>query len=526
MKLHKYWQKSKFSLGLFTAFVLSFLSLLFTKTVVWAQTAVSLDGEAAAIQEATGLSDAPLSVIIGNIINVVLGLLGIVLVGFVIYAGILWMTAGDSDQVDKAKKVLKNSIIGLTIVLMSWAIASFVINSLNSPVTDDGAYSGSGSGGGLGGGAGSGGGGFGGDEGSEVFQVLNIIPEGDIAIRNVKVKICFNHSVDVNTITEDNIFVSNEGENVSGVLNQVHSRLVEFVPTEYCPEPHDIYHCFSANSDFTVFVSQDITNMEEEALYEDYTVDFSTGDIIDVDNPSISILEPNNNQSVSIEDAIGLQAQYNDDGGVSVVEFYADDELVGDPIIFSPAELTGSAFTLWSTVGIDPLQIIGLQAKAFDLADNSSQSPVVNVYTRPEHCFNNNLDEDLGETGIDCGGDCGACSGDTCVDDTDCSSGLCLEGSCQIPVKITQITPEVSASGNIMTIKGLNFGEYDAELSKVSFNSQVDGQEFEANLACSLQNWYDDHIVVEVPDFAEFNDGDLFVVEVTTAYNCGEELCS
>src|SRR6056297_2584461 len=189
MKLHKYWQKSKFSLGLFTAFVLSFLSLLFTKTVVWAQTAVSLDGEAAAIQEATGLSDAPLSVIIGNIINVVLGLLGIVLVGFVIYAGIVWMTAGDSDQVDKAKRILKNSVIGLTIVLSSWAIASFVISSLNSAVTEDGAYSGAGSGGGLGGGSGSGGcGGLGGDEGSEVFQIVNVIPEGDIAIRNVKVK--------------------------------------------------------------------------------------------------------------------------------------------------------------------------------------------------------------------------------------------------------------------------------------------------------------------------------------------------
>lgn len=107
MKLHKYLQKSKFYWGLFTAFVLSFLGLLFSKTIVWAQSAVSLDGEAEAIQEATGLSDAPLSVIIGNMINIVLGLLGIVLVGFIIYAGIVWMTAGDSDQVDKAKRILK-----------------------------------------------------------------------------------------------------------------------------------------------------------------------------------------------------------------------------------------------------------------------------------------------------------------------------------------------------------------------------------------------------------------------------------
>lgn len=68
---------------------------------------------------------------IGTYISVILNLLGVVLLLIFLYAGFLWMTAqGDSKQVDKAKMMMRNAIVGLVITLLSRAIARFVIDSL------------------------------------------------------------------------------------------------------------------------------------------------------------------------------------------------------------------------------------------------------------------------------------------------------------------------------------------------------------------------------------------------------------
>jgi hypothetical protein len=64
-----------------------------------------------------------LAATLGTIVQVVLSLLGIVFIILIIYAGIIWMTAeGDEAKVEKAQKILRNSIIGLLITLSSWAI--------------------------------------------------------------------------------------------------------------------------------------------------------------------------------------------------------------------------------------------------------------------------------------------------------------------------------------------------------------------------------------------------------------------
>lgn len=69
--------------------------------------------------------------IAGNIINVALGLLGLTFLVLTIYGGFLWMSArGNEEQVTKAKNVLKTAVIGLVIVLASYAIAQFVYYQL------------------------------------------------------------------------------------------------------------------------------------------------------------------------------------------------------------------------------------------------------------------------------------------------------------------------------------------------------------------------------------------------------------
>ncbi len=79
----------------------------------------------------TGLSSAPLPELIGSLIYTFLGLLGVIFLVLVIYAGFLWMTAGgDEGKVQKAKDYMIRAVIGLVIILASYGIASFVMNTL------------------------------------------------------------------------------------------------------------------------------------------------------------------------------------------------------------------------------------------------------------------------------------------------------------------------------------------------------------------------------------------------------------
>ena len=80
----------------------------------------------------TALGSNELTDIIVNIINIFLGLLGILAVSLILYGGFLWMTSqGNSDQVTKAKQLIISAIIGLVIILSSYAIASYIIGSLS-----------------------------------------------------------------------------------------------------------------------------------------------------------------------------------------------------------------------------------------------------------------------------------------------------------------------------------------------------------------------------------------------------------
>ncbi len=70
-------------------------------------------------------------ILIGRIIQIALSFLGVIAVSIIIYAGFLWMTSnGDEEKITSAKKILKNAIIGLVIILSSWAIATFIISRL------------------------------------------------------------------------------------------------------------------------------------------------------------------------------------------------------------------------------------------------------------------------------------------------------------------------------------------------------------------------------------------------------------
>jgi len=64
-----------------------------------------------------------------NIINLVLGLLGLIAVIIILIGGFKWMTAGgNEDKVGESKKMITQGLIGLVIILAAWGIASWVIS--------------------------------------------------------------------------------------------------------------------------------------------------------------------------------------------------------------------------------------------------------------------------------------------------------------------------------------------------------------------------------------------------------------
>ena len=68
---------------------------------------------------------------ITTIINYFLGILGLIAVVFLIYAGVLMVTAGgNEEQVKKAKKIITYAVIGIVIILLSFTIVQFVTTAL------------------------------------------------------------------------------------------------------------------------------------------------------------------------------------------------------------------------------------------------------------------------------------------------------------------------------------------------------------------------------------------------------------
>lgn len=99
-----------------------------------AQQRATLDlwgGQKNAVTNSLGLGTKDIRATVASIINVALGLLGIVAVVIVLIGGFKWMTAGgEQGKVDEAKKLITSGIIGLAIIVSAYAIAQFVVDSL------------------------------------------------------------------------------------------------------------------------------------------------------------------------------------------------------------------------------------------------------------------------------------------------------------------------------------------------------------------------------------------------------------
>jgi hypothetical protein len=75
------------------------------------------------------------------IIKVFLTFIGIIVITYIIIAGYKWMTAaGNDDKIREAKKQITNAMIGLIIILLSYAIVQFTAACLLDIIEGEGTW--------------------------------------------------------------------------------------------------------------------------------------------------------------------------------------------------------------------------------------------------------------------------------------------------------------------------------------------------------------------------------------------------
>lgn len=136
-----YSPKSLFSTGMKKIIFLAILTLILISPLI------TITAHAASVDEAQnilkgvgervfGSGESDVAVIVGRVIQTVLGIIGIIFTVLIIFGGILYMTAaGNQEQVTKARTLLRDSIIGLAIIITSFAITEFIVFNILSATT-------------------------------------------------------------------------------------------------------------------------------------------------------------------------------------------------------------------------------------------------------------------------------------------------------------------------------------------------------------------------------------------------------
>ncbi len=72
------------------------------------------------------------------IIQYLISFLGLIALSVILYGGFMWMTsAGNDDRLGKAKKIIIAGVIGLMIILVSYAIVEFITTMTDKALSGD-----------------------------------------------------------------------------------------------------------------------------------------------------------------------------------------------------------------------------------------------------------------------------------------------------------------------------------------------------------------------------------------------------
>lgn len=104
------------------------VAVLFVPFFVWGQS----DPFGTQFGTGLGLGTRDIRATIVNIIRVALGILGVLTLVIIIYAGYVWMTAGgNQENARRAKTILVNAVIGLVIIILAAAITEFIFRQIS-----------------------------------------------------------------------------------------------------------------------------------------------------------------------------------------------------------------------------------------------------------------------------------------------------------------------------------------------------------------------------------------------------------
>ncbi|MBU1029056.1 Ig-like domain-containing protein, partial [Patescibacteria group bacterium] len=486
--------------------------------------------------ESLGLTSTDIRITIGRIINAFLGLLGIVAVLLILYAGFLWMTAGgDSQQIDKAKAWMRNGVIGLVIIMSAYAIASFILGAIQRGTLGEGA----------GGPGGPGGGGIPGSR--SVFSVAGVAPIGSGPRnngwpKNYAIQVAFTADIFPGSVSPASFAVTRCNPRLSGDeprpfneadcdVEVVGTRAIEsnriiFRPNASPEEDptyfeHDYWYRVSVNDGLQDTRGRrlicwptlgDISSPEADRYLCDRAMAFSNQ--VDITPPTVSIGSPVSYPAYCSEQ-IEIRATARDDFLPTLVSFRLNGgaaNLVDE--FFDP--YPGEA-TVFNSSPVDPFEVFEIQddiyidARGLETgvphtltavaADGVPQSGAMTgrkFYINPAHCCNGVIDADQGEEGEDCGGECRGCPGSACTTHEDCASGYCNPdtGRCEDRPIITDVTPLDAGPGSLITISGRFFGSRPGRIVFLGAEGEADDVTVEA---CDPAAWQHNEVIVAVP---------------------------
>lgn len=113
------------AIGLITSLAL----MLVTVMPVYGQGFISPTDNPGAISAATGGTGSFRQLAL-TIVNWLLSFLGLIAVVMIIYGGFLYVTAaGNDEKINKAKKIIMYAIVGIVVILLSFAIVNTVLGA-------------------------------------------------------------------------------------------------------------------------------------------------------------------------------------------------------------------------------------------------------------------------------------------------------------------------------------------------------------------------------------------------------------
>lgn len=307
-----------------------FISLLFLVVFLFS-TKLVLAGDVLGIDQVDSeivLKASDPRAIVTRVINVLLGLLAAIAVSLAIYGGFIWMTSGGNEEkISKAKKILKNAVIGLAIILAAWGIVTFIFNKLSSSdqnnqggisVNDSFFQSGLGA------------------IGACSIESVYPAPKQKAVPRNTMIMATFREEVSLNTVSADSVLICAEDNfdfndkscsnpmNFSLTTND--NKLFVFVPDNYLGNENSF-------TNYIVYFTSDIlTQDESKSIFSncsnDYFLwDFEVSNVLDLTPPKINSIFP---QPDNFEDTSSL---------VEMTFSTASISLLGQPNYFQPASV-------------------------------------------------------------------------------------------------------------------------------------------------------------------------------------------